>query len=139
MGAGIAALAAEASLHTLLYDPDSEALARAPEGVQPVRDLKALAPCGLVIEAAPEDLELKRALFARLAEVVEPDCVLATNTSSLSVTGWPPASPTPGASSACTSSTRRPRCGWSRWWRARPRARTRWPSRARPERRWAST
>ena len=39
-----------------------------------------------MIEAAPEDLELKRELFARLAEVVEPDCVLATNTSSLSVT-----------------------------------------------------
>jgi 3-hydroxybutyryl-CoA dehydrogenase len=86
MGAGIAALAAEARLHTLLYDPDREALARAPAGVEPVRDLDALAPCGLVIEAAPEDLELKRALFARLAEVVEPDCVLATNTSSLSVT-----------------------------------------------------
>ncbi len=67
MGAGIAALAAEASLPTLLYDPDPEALARAPEGVEPVRDLKALAPCGLVIEAAPEDLEVKRALFARLA------------------------------------------------------------------------
>jgi 3-hydroxybutyryl-CoA dehydrogenase len=96
MGAGIAALAAEASLHTLLYDPDSEALARAPEGVQPVRDLKALAPCGLVIEAAPEDLELKRALFARLAEVVEPDCVLATNTSSLSVTALAAGLPHPG-------------------------------------------
>ena len=86
MGAGIAALAAEASLHTLLYDPDPEALARAPEGVEPVRDLEALAPCGLVIEAAPEDLEIKRELFARLAGLVEPDCVLATNTSSLSVT-----------------------------------------------------
>ena len=36
MGAGIAALAAEASLRTLLYDPDREALARAPEGVEPV-------------------------------------------------------------------------------------------------------
>jgi 3-hydroxybutyryl-CoA dehydrogenase len=86
MGAGIAALAAEASLRTLLYDPDPDALARAPEGVEPVRDIEALAPCGLVIEAAPEDLEVKRALFARLAELVEPDCVLATNTSSLSVT-----------------------------------------------------
>jgi 3-hydroxybutyryl-CoA dehydrogenase len=86
MGAGIAALAAEASLHTLLYDPDPEALARTPEGVEPVRDLQALAPCGLVIEAAPEDLEVKRELFARLAGLVEPDCVLATNTSSLSVT-----------------------------------------------------
>jgi 3-hydroxybutyryl-CoA dehydrogenase len=86
MGAGIAALAAEARLRTLLYDPDAEALARAPDGVEPVRDLQAFASCGLVIEAAPEDLEVKHALFARLAEVVEPDCVLATNTSSLSVT-----------------------------------------------------
>jgi 3-hydroxybutyryl-CoA dehydrogenase len=86
MGAGIARLAAEAGLRTLLYDPDRAALERAPEGVEPVRDVAALAPCGLVIEAAPEDLELKRALFARLAEVVAEDCVLATNTSSLSVT-----------------------------------------------------
>ena len=86
MGAGIAALAAEARLHTLLYDPDREALARAPAGVEPVHDLEKLAPCGLIVEAAPEDLELKRALFARLARAVEADCVLATNTSSLSVT-----------------------------------------------------
>ena len=86
MGAGIAALAAEARLPTLLYDTDAAALARAPEGVESVRDLKALAGCGLVIEAAPEDLALKRELFARLAALVEPDCVLATNTSSLSVT-----------------------------------------------------
>ena len=86
MGAGIAALAAEASLRTLLHDPDPAALERAPAGVEPVADLAALASCGMVIEAAPEDLELKRALFARLADLVEPDCVLATNTSSLSVT-----------------------------------------------------
>ena len=86
MGAGIAALAAAAGLPTLLHDPDPDALARAPEGTEPVRDLAALAPCGLVIEAAPEDLELKRGLFARLAAVVAGDCVLATNTSSLSVT-----------------------------------------------------
>ena len=86
MGAEIAALAAEASLRTLLYDPDRAALARAPEGVEPVRDLEALSTCGLIIEAAPEDLEVKRALFARLAALVESDCVLATNTSSLSVT-----------------------------------------------------
>jgi 3-hydroxybutyryl-CoA dehydrogenase len=96
MGAGIAALAAEASLHTLLYDPDREALERAPAGVEAVRDVKALATCGLIIEAAPEDLEVKRALFARLAEVVEPDCVLATNTSSLSVTALAAGLPHPG-------------------------------------------
>ena len=44
-------------------------------------ELKALAQCGLVIEAAPEDLGLKRALFGELAAVVEPDRALATNTS----------------------------------------------------------
>ena len=86
MGAGIAALAAAAGLRTLLHDPDPEALAGAADGVEPVSELAGLAPCGLVIEAAPEDLKLKRALFARLAAVVDDDCVLATNTSSLSVT-----------------------------------------------------
>ncbi|MGH2874264.1 MAG: 3-hydroxyacyl-CoA dehydrogenase family protein, partial [Solirubrobacteraceae bacterium] len=39
-----------------------------------------------VIEAAPERLELKRGLFAALAEIVSDECVLATNTSSLLVT-----------------------------------------------------
>jgi 3-hydroxybutyryl-CoA dehydrogenase len=86
MGAGIAALAAGAGLPTRLYDPDPEALARAPEGPEPAGALEALADCGVVIEAAPEDLEVKRELFARLAEIVAADSVLATNTSSLSVT-----------------------------------------------------
>ena len=95
MGAGIAALAAGAGLETLLYDPVPEALARAPEGPEPVRTLDALAPCGLVIEAAPEDLEVKRALFAELAGVVAEDCVLATNTSSLSVTALAAGVPRP--------------------------------------------
>jgi 3-hydroxyacyl-CoA dehydrogenase len=95
MGAGIAALAAEARLRTVLYDPDREALRRAPAGVEPVRDLAALAACGLVVEAAPEDLELKRELFSRLADIVEPDCVLATNTSSLSVTALAAGLPQP--------------------------------------------
>ena len=48
--------------------------------------LEDLAGCELVIEAAPEDLELKRELFARLAEVCGAEAILATNTSSLSVT-----------------------------------------------------
>jgi 3-hydroxybutyryl-CoA dehydrogenase len=95
MGAGIAALAVEASLPTLLYDPDPDALARAPDGATPVRDIARLAECGLVIEAAPEDLDLKRALFAQLAAIVEPDCVLATNTSSLSVTALAAGLPNP--------------------------------------------
>jgi 3-hydroxybutyryl-CoA dehydrogenase len=42
--------------------------------------------CGLVIEASVEDLTTKQQLFRRLDETVSRDCVLATNTSSLSVT-----------------------------------------------------
>jgi 3-hydroxybutyryl-CoA dehydrogenase len=48
--------------------------------------LKSLAPADLVIEAVPEQLELKRELFASLDTICRPDAVLATNTSSLSVT-----------------------------------------------------
>jgi 3-hydroxybutyryl-CoA dehydrogenase len=47
------------------------------------RDMK---PCHVVIEAIVENLDAKRQLFAELEEVVAPDCILATNTSSLSVT-----------------------------------------------------
>lgn len=49
-------------------------------------DLAELAPSDLVVEAVPERLELKRELFARLEDIVAADAVLATNTSSLSVT-----------------------------------------------------
>jgi 3-hydroxybutyryl-CoA dehydrogenase len=111
MGAGIAQLACQTGARTLLHDPDPEALRR---GMQRIREqlergaargrwsaqdaaqaaavleaapaLTDLAPCELVIEAAPERLELKRELFDQLAGVVGEDCVLATNTSSLLVT-----------------------------------------------------
>src|SRR2546423_4138715 len=56
------------------------------ERVQPVAELSQLASCDLVIEAAPERLELKHELFRGLSEIVGADCVLATNTSSLPVT-----------------------------------------------------
>jgi len=45
-----------------------------------------LAGAGLVVEAVVEDLDVKRRLFAELEAVVADDCLLATNTSSLSVT-----------------------------------------------------
>jgi 3-hydroxybutyryl-CoA dehydrogenase len=48
-------------------------------------DLGVLADCDLVIEAALEELELKRELFAELDRVTRPDAILATNTSALSV------------------------------------------------------
>jgi 3-hydroxybutyryl-CoA dehydrogenase len=111
MGAGIAQLAARSGARTLLYDPFGEALARgiagaqeglrkemvkgrlseenaaaASERLQPVEDFSALAPCELVIEAAPERLDLKHELYAKLSETVSERCVLATNTSSLLVT-----------------------------------------------------
>ncbi len=44
------------------------------------------ADCDLVVEAVFEELDVKKAVFAELEAVVAPDCVLATNTSALSVT-----------------------------------------------------
>ena len=61
-----------------------------------------------MIEAAPERLELKHELYARLSEIVSDECVLATNTSSLLVTAIAAAATIPSAWSACTSSTRAP-------------------------------
>ncbi len=49
-------------------------------------DLTDLADCDLVVEAVPERLDLKRELISRLDAIVRPDAILATNTSSLSVT-----------------------------------------------------
>lgn len=51
-----------------------------------VIELHDLAAAGFVIEAAPENLSLKRDLFKRLDEVCAPEVVLASNTSSLSIT-----------------------------------------------------
>jgi 3-hydroxybutyryl-CoA dehydrogenase len=84
MGAGIATTARDAGLHVVIHDPDPEARGRV-AGVEWTPEPAGLASCDIVIEAAPESLELKRAVFAALAEVVAPDAVLATNTSSLLV------------------------------------------------------
>jgi 3-hydroxybutyryl-CoA dehydrogenase len=55
--------------------------------IQPVVDVEAgVAGADLVIEAIPERMELKKTLFAQLDEACRPDAILATNTSSLSVT-----------------------------------------------------
>ncbi|QIB03772.1 3-hydroxybutyryl-CoA dehydrogenase [Pseudomonas frederiksbergensis] len=50
------------------------------------QDLASLADCDVVIEAATEDLELKLALMAQLDAIVRPEAILATNTSSISIT-----------------------------------------------------
>lgn len=49
-------------------------------------DINALADVDLVVEAAVENMELKKKIFAELDEVCKPEAILATNTSSLSVT-----------------------------------------------------
>ncbi|WP_217140403.1 3-hydroxyacyl-CoA dehydrogenase [Streptomyces sp. AC627_RSS907] len=54
--------------------------------LRPADSLAELADCALVVEAVLERLEVKQELFRALEDVVGDDCLLATNTSSLSVT-----------------------------------------------------
>ncbi|MET7982250.1 3-hydroxyacyl-CoA dehydrogenase [Streptomyces sp. NPDC005281] len=54
--------------------------------LQPAESLTDLADCTLVIEAILEQLDVKQRLFGDLEDIVGDDCLLATNTSSLSVT-----------------------------------------------------
>jgi 3-hydroxybutyryl-CoA dehydrogenase len=56
------------------------------ERVTPVQDIALLGECGIVIEAVPEKLELKRVIFTRLTELCRSDSLLLSNTSSLSIT-----------------------------------------------------
>jgi 3-hydroxybutyryl-CoA dehydrogenase len=111
MGAGIAQIAALGGYETRLHDPVPAALQTGIErlrsgltkGAQKGRwsegeaeaagarigdaaSLADLEECDLVVEAAPEDLELKRELFAALAAACGADAILASNTSSLPVT-----------------------------------------------------
>jgi 3-hydroxybutyryl-CoA dehydrogenase len=110
MGRGIAQVAGLAGYDTELYEPDPEALelgqillgeelskgvergrwsdaegTAAVERIYPGGEIEALAGCDLVIEAAPERLELKRQLFAEVAAGCGPETVLASNTSSLRI------------------------------------------------------
>lgn len=57
----------------------------AKEKLTVVEDLKALAPADLVVEAIVENLAVKQDVFRQLEEIVRPDCVLASNTSSLRI------------------------------------------------------
>ena len=54
--------------------------------IKTVADLAAVNDCGLVVEAATENLKLKCELFAKLDGLCQPDTMLATNTSTISVT-----------------------------------------------------
>jgi 3-hydroxybutyryl-CoA dehydrogenase len=111
MGSGIAQVAAAAGHVVKIFDSQPGAIARAIEAVKAslrrgiargklseqnasatasrlvaVTELKELADTGLVIEAIVEDLEIKQNVFRHLEKIVSANCILATNTSSLSVT-----------------------------------------------------
>lgn len=120
MGAGIAQVSAQAGYHVLLSDVD---LARAEAGkteiakaldrlvtkgkigseardaalalIEPVASVEAMGGCGLVIEAATEREEIKRAIFATVGKVLGAEAILASNTSSIPITRLAQASPDP--------------------------------------------
>ena len=110
MGSGIAQVAATAGCVVKLVDVNATALeksklalettlsklvekekidanekARIQANISYVAELSALADADLVIEAIVENLEIKKKLFAELESVVSKHCILASNTSSLSI------------------------------------------------------
>ena len=66
-----------------LTDAQAEGTMERIRGVVPLEELKG---CDIVLESAPEDLEVKREILEKLNKIVSDDCIIATNTSSLSVT-----------------------------------------------------
>src|SRR4051812_29772342 len=111
MGSGIAQVAATAGHRVIISDNSKDALKKAEnnlnvvldklvekqkltaetkksisERLKFVADLNELAGCSLIIEAIIENADIKKDLFRRLEKIVQPDCILASNTSSLSIT-----------------------------------------------------
>jgi len=111
MGAGIAQIAAAVGHPVLLYDAKAEAAERAVQGIAAALDkrvaqgkiaaavrsgligritacraLRDLEPATLVVEAIVENLEVKQGLFRELEAVLGEEAILATNTSSISIT-----------------------------------------------------
>ncbi len=111
MGNGIAHVAAQAGLDVVMMDVDralaeqgkatidknlqrgvdkgrlsAEDKLATLERVRLASELDALAKCDLVVEAVVEDLDVKTAIFARLDELCRDEAILASNTSSISIT-----------------------------------------------------
>ena len=120
MGAGIAQVAAQAGYHVFLSDVSIELAAKGKDGIakqlakavdkgkldaaacdqaleriEPVGDYAPMASAGLIIEAATEREEIKRAIFAEVGKMLGHQAVLASNTSSISITRLAQASPDP--------------------------------------------
>ena len=111
MGSGIAQVAATNGYDVVMRDVDQQALTSGAESIQDsldrfvrkdrfteseaasirdridaTTDHADLAECDLVVEAVVENLEVKQDIFAELDDIVDDDVVLATNTSTLSIT-----------------------------------------------------
>ena len=111
MGSGIAQVCATAGYEVLLNDMTPERIAAGLDGIAnnfarrikagksteevkasalakitAASDLAQFGDCDLVIEAAAEKEAIKKAIFESLAPHLKPDCILGTNTSSLSIT-----------------------------------------------------
>jgi 3-hydroxyacyl-CoA dehydrogenase len=93
------ARAAASAGETVLWARKEESAARAREALEEsgvvVTDLEHLTDCDIVVEAVAEDLEVKKGLLERLGGVLPDSTVLATTTSSLSVTALAEASGRP--------------------------------------------
>ncbi len=111
MGAGIAHSCAQAGLEVILWDQDSPAVTkgiggvkrRLEQGVEKGKisaqdkdlvlskisagtDISQLSKCNLVIEAIIENVDIKGRLFTSLDQILAPDAIIASNTSSISLT-----------------------------------------------------
>ena len=120
MGAGIAQVSAQAGYRVLLTDVDKaraeagkagiarqldravekgkiepEAREQALARIEPIEGVQGMSSCGLIIEAATEREEVKRAIFAEVGTVLGHQAILASNTSSIPITRLAQASPDP--------------------------------------------
>jgi 3-hydroxybutyryl-CoA dehydrogenase len=75
-------MARKVSKGTITEDDRQAALER----IRPARTYDDLSPCDIVIEAATENEEVKRKIFTNLCPSLRPDAMIATNTSSISIT-----------------------------------------------------
>ena len=111
MGSGIAQIASQAGQDVVLFDLSQEALTTSSANLQKVMNrliekgrvtsdeataiqgriekttvISRLKDCDLIVEAVVEDLEIKKRVFKRIEEIVSKEAIIASNTSSLSIT-----------------------------------------------------